>query len=521
MGQKTNPISLRLNIDRHFDSCWYPAQSSQYGQYIHKDLNIREYLKSLFASLGLHTGRINIQMFPKKLQIHYFFHQDSSRVSQRRRFQNMQTSSSSSTHKLQSEFSGLSFLRSIREKQKLSSRVVSGSQSSLTFREALALQRQKISEFDLQETSHLDSSLFKKNLSSESLKMFSREHELKNLKDLKTSNLLRVPFKFSPSSKKSGEAGKLFIFKGLSTLKPFQNIFQNILDPQKILLKNQLKIESPKNGKIKSFQDLETMKTLLLKGLLKDESFKPFLNDSFQSFEITSPESFQKLAKLFFQKSHKISENLSNFESLCRLVSLPQPFFKTNFKIQKLLNLEKAHSKFQEILPEYKTLFNGPIFHQNFAKESLWYTMHKKRASFFKEENLKHIEEIIGKHLGNETILVPLKIKSRTRSAHFLCQTVIQQFQKNFSFRQIYKNLFKDIQADPSVQGIRFVCSGRFGGIEMARVESRKYGQTSLHVFSSHIDYAQGHALTSSGLLGVKIWISYRPDHSKVRTLTK
>ena len=45
----------------------------------------------------------------------------------------------------------------------------------------------------------------------------------------------------------------------------------------------------------------------------------------------------------------------------------------------------------------------------------------------------------------------------------------------------------------------------------MARVESRKYGQTSLHVFSSHIDYAHGHAMTSSGLLGVKIWISYRP----------
>jgi ribosomal protein S3 len=111
-------------------------------------------------------------------------------------------------------------------------------------------------------------------------------------------------------------------------------------------------------------------------------------------------------------------------------------------------------------------------------------------------------------------VIGPVDILDNFYEYQLYCKSLnasIQQFQKNLSFRHIYKGLLKDVQSDPSVQGIRFVCSGRFGGVEMARVESRKYGQTSLHVFSSHIDYAHGHAMTSSGLLGVKIWISYRP----------
>jgi hypothetical protein len=95
MGQKTNPISLRLHIDRHFDSCWYPGHSSEYGHYLHTDLNIRDYLKSLYKTLGFHTGRIHVQFYPKKLAIHYFCHPDPLKT-KRRRPQTLSHSPSSS-----------------------------------------------------------------------------------------------------------------------------------------------------------------------------------------------------------------------------------------------------------------------------------------------------------------------------------------------------------------------------------------------------------------------------------------
>ena len=52
-------------------------------------------------------------------------------------------------------------------------------------------------------------------------------------------------------------------------------------------------------------------------------------------------------------------------------------------------------------------------------------------------------------------------------------------------------------------------CSGRLNGAEIAKTECRKYGETSLHVFSDQIDYAKAQASTPYGILGVKVWVSY------------
>src|SRR3546814_17401164 len=43
MGQKTNPIGLRLQINRPWDSRWY-AEGDDYGRLLLADLNIRKYI---------------------------------------------------------------------------------------------------------------------------------------------------------------------------------------------------------------------------------------------------------------------------------------------------------------------------------------------------------------------------------------------------------------------------------------------------------------------------------------------
>ena len=43
MGQKVNPIGLRLGINRTWDSRWY-ANKGEYGKLLHEDMKIREYL---------------------------------------------------------------------------------------------------------------------------------------------------------------------------------------------------------------------------------------------------------------------------------------------------------------------------------------------------------------------------------------------------------------------------------------------------------------------------------------------
>ena len=43
MGQKINPIGLRLGINRTWDSRWY-AGKTEYGKLLHEDVKIREIL---------------------------------------------------------------------------------------------------------------------------------------------------------------------------------------------------------------------------------------------------------------------------------------------------------------------------------------------------------------------------------------------------------------------------------------------------------------------------------------------
>ena len=56
-------------------------------------------------------------------------------------------------------------------------------------------------------------------------------------------------------------------------------------------------------------------------------------------------------------------------------------------------------------------------------------------------------------------------------------------------------------------EGIKIQVSGRLNGVEMARSEMYKEGRTPLHTFRADIDYAIEEALTTYGLIGVKVWI--------------
>ncbi len=46
MGQKVNPIGMRVGITRDWDSRWY-ANNQEYATFLHEDIKIREYLKKV------------------------------------------------------------------------------------------------------------------------------------------------------------------------------------------------------------------------------------------------------------------------------------------------------------------------------------------------------------------------------------------------------------------------------------------------------------------------------------------
>jgi len=56
-------------------------------------------------------------------------------------------------------------------------------------------------------------------------------------------------------------------------------------------------------------------------------------------------------------------------------------------------------------------------------------------------------------------------------------------------------------------KGIKICVSGRLGGAEIARSEWYREGRVPLHTFRADIDYGTAEALTTYGIIGIKVWI--------------
>ena len=66
MGQKVNPIGLRLGINRTWDSRWF-APTGEYADLLHQDLEIKKFLQSKLNGAGI--SRIVIERPHKKCRI--------------------------------------------------------------------------------------------------------------------------------------------------------------------------------------------------------------------------------------------------------------------------------------------------------------------------------------------------------------------------------------------------------------------------------------------------------------------
>jgi len=102
------------------------------------------------------------------------------------------------------------------------------------------------------------------------------------------------------------------------------------------------------------------------------------------------------------------------------------------------------------------------------------------------------------------------EIKQPELEAALIAQGIADQLARRISFRRAMKRAIQTVQK-AGAQGVRVQCSGRLGGSEMARKESYREGRVPLHTLRADIDYGFREAKTSTGRVGVKVWI-YKGD---------
>ncbi len=112
-------------------------------------------------------------------------------------------------------------------------------------------------------------------------------------------------------------------------------------------------------------------------------------------------------------------------------------------------------------------------------------------------------------HNGNIQLNIQ-EIKQPELDAALIAQGIADQLARRISFRRAMKRAIQTVQK-AGAQGVRVQCSGRLGGSEMARRESYREGRVPLHTLRADVDYGFREARTTTGRVGIKVWI-YKGD---------
>jgi len=136
-------------------------------------------------------------------------------------------------------------------------------------------------------------------------------------------------------------------------------------------------------------------------------------------------------------------------------------------------------------------------------------TVHTARPGIVigkKGEDVEKLRRELTKMMGVPVHVNIEEIRKPELDAYLVAQNVAQQLERRVQFRRAMKRVMQNAMR-LGAEGIKVRVAGRLGGAEIARSENYHEGRVPLHTLRADIDYATAEALTTYGILGVKVWI--------------
>ena len=136
-------------------------------------------------------------------------------------------------------------------------------------------------------------------------------------------------------------------------------------------------------------------------------------------------------------------------------------------------------------------------------------TIHTARPGIVigkKGEDVERLRRELTKMMGVPVHVNIEEIRKPELDAYLVAQNVAQQLERRVQFRRAMKRVMQNAMR-LGAEGIKVRVAGRLGGAEIARAENYHEGRVPLHTLRADIDYATAEALTTYGILGVKVWI--------------
>jgi small subunit ribosomal protein S3 len=200
------------------------------------------------------------------------------------------------------------------------------------------------------------------------------------------------------------------------------------------------------------------------------------------------------------QKIHPIGFRLSvqkNWSSRWYANSKNFPaMLQGDIKVREFLNKKLASAAVSKIIIE-RPAKNAKI------------TIHSARPGVVigkKGEDIESLRVTLQGIMGVPVHLNIEEVRKPEIDATLIAQSIAQQLEKRVMFRRAMKRAMQNAMR-LGAQGIKIMSSGRLNGIEIARTEWYREGRVPLHTLRADIDYGVAEALTTYGIIGIKVWV--------------
>ena len=136
-------------------------------------------------------------------------------------------------------------------------------------------------------------------------------------------------------------------------------------------------------------------------------------------------------------------------------------------------------------------------------------SIHTSRPGFVigkKGSDIEKIKSKISKITKDEITVNIKEIKKPELNSYLVAENISQQLVKRVAYRRAMKRAMQATMR-LGAKGIKVCVSGRLAGNDIARSEWLREGSIPLHTLRANLDYAESEALTTYGMIGVKVWI--------------
>jgi len=144
--------------------------------------------------------------------------------------------------------------------------------------------------------------------------------------------------------------------------------------------------------------------------------------------------------------------------------------------------------------------------------KSIVVTVHTARPGIIigkKGEDIERLRQDIARlvdiHVNNVKINIE-EIRKPELDAQLVAESIASQLERRVMFRRAMRRSVSNAMR-LGAEGIKINISGRLNGAEIARNEWYREGRVPLHTLRADVDYGTAEALTTYGILGVKVWI--------------